>query len=778
MKTTRAWLSRYLDALPDDASIAETLTRLGLEVDARQDWPWLLRDFTVAHIVSAKPHPDANKLQVCEVQTADGLKTIVCGAANARAGLYTVLAKVGVYVPGTGITIAERPVRGVPSQGMLCAAEELGLPWSTDGIVELTDTPAVGSPAAAALGLSGSSFDIAITPNRADCFAVRGIARDLAAAGCGVWQDTPAPAFAVTGTAWPVELNTDAVQGLAFARLTLPASAETPADIAAHLRSVGTTLRGAAVDITNFSCLSRGRPLHAFDAAKIDGTLRFGLSQGGESFTALNGTTYTLAKGALIISDDSSIISLAGIIGGISTAVTDTTTDVLLEAAVFDAGTIARTGQALGLVTDARQRFERGVDAGDMLSGLAIALEQLEQAGAKITARQITREPQLKTQRIMLSAASYTARSGKAFNAAGAAKHLTALGCTAQTTQDGLSVTAPGWRHDLTIPEDIIEELLRLEDYATIPAEALPPRAPVATTTFTDNLRTAFTALGCVEAISWSFAAPADVAALGGESTPHNTLKNPISAELSVLRPSILASLLPLVRDAVHRGETSGRLFEIAPVFAANGTQETEACAVLWGDAAPLHWSGKPTPVDAFTAKSLLYTAAQLCGKPLDGLTPVTTNLPPYLHPGQSGSLTEINGCFGVLHPATSAAFDIKAHVSVVFFNPAALNAYSPPLPALFQSSFQASSRDFAFLMPDSVPMATLLSALRAASPLVREVVLFDRYQGSGIPSGMLSATIRIHVQSAERTLTEKDIDEASVALTAAALTLGATLRS
>ncbi|MCE2964911.1 MAG: hypothetical protein LW855_03900, partial [Alphaproteobacteria bacterium] len=457
--------------------------------------------------------------------------------------------------------------------------------------------------------------------------------------------------------------------------------------------------------------------------------------------------------------------------------VTDTTTDVLLEAAVFDAGTIARTGQALGLVTDARQRFERGVDAGDMLPGLAIALHQLEQAGASITTRQITREPHPKTQRIILSGAAYTARSGKAFNAASAAQHLTALGCTVENTKDSLTVSPPGWRHDLTIPEDIIEELLRLEDYATIPAEALPPRAPAATTTFTDTLRTAFTAEGCVEAISWSFAAPDAVAALGGESTPHNTLKNPISTELSVLRPTILASLLPLVRDALHRGETSGRLFEIAPVFAANGAQETQACAVLWGDAAPLHWSGKPAAVDAFTAKSLLYTAAQLCGKPLDGITPVTTNLPPYLHPGQSGSLTEINGYFGMLHPATSTAFDIKAPVSVVFFNPDTLNAYTPPLPALFQSSFQASSRDFAFLMPDSVQMATLIKTLRSASPLIREVNLFDRYQGTGIPEGMLSAAIRIHVQSAERTLSDKDIDETSTAITAAAATLGAALR-
>ncbi|MFN7754513.1 MAG: phenylalanine--tRNA ligase subunit beta [Holosporales bacterium] len=783
MKISTTWVQRYLATLPQDFS--NELTRLGLEFEGWDVDVNTLSPFTVAHIREAIPHPNASRLQVCTVDTAEGQKTIVCGASNARAGLKTVFAKLGTFIPGSGITIEKRPVRGVESDGMLCSAEELKLPWSTDGIIELHDDAVVGSPAAQALGLEGGVFSVGLTPNRADCFSVRGIARDLAAAGVGTFKDSPAPSFNYSAsTDYPVIVNTDAVIGLALAEVSLPQGAKTPDFIAHSLRAVGVTLRSLAVDVTNFSCLGRGRPLHAFDKNKLKGALRFDLSKGGEALIALNGTTYTLPAGAIVISDDTGIIALAGIIGGASTAVGAQTTTILLESAVFDAGHIARAGQALGIVTDARQRFERGVDAQDMEAGLDEALGHLQSAGAGVKKPKIIRAvPSHKPAVIVFDPGLVATLGGLSVSSDVARKALEALGCT--VTQKGavFEVTSPSWRHDLKIAEDLVEEVLRLQGYAKIPSVSLPPVIPPVTVDFSQRLRTAFAAAGCVEVVSWSFAAPALVEASGEvDKVAALRLKNPISAELSVMRPNMVVSLLPLVAEAVRYGQASGKIFEIGEVFSGDGQGEARAIAVLWGDVVPRHWRGKKTAVDSVAAQALLHQVMASVGKPLESKVPDREELPPYLHPGQAGhyrhdAYKHVLATFGVLHPAILTAADIDVPIALAEVRLDTAEHWKPAA-SFYHSPYQAVRRDFAFIIPEKLDAAKVVAAVREASiDFSREVLVFDRFAGGDIPADHISLGVEVVLQAPDRTLDEATIKAVSEKIVAGVSLLGGRLR-
>ncbi|MFN7901988.1 MAG: phenylalanine--tRNA ligase subunit beta [Holosporales bacterium] len=784
MKVSTAWVQRYISKLPDDFS--NELTRLGLEFEGWDFDVAILAPFTVAHILTAVPHPDASRLQVCTVDTAEGQKTIVCGAPNARAGLKTVFAKVGAFIPGSGITIEKRPVRGVESEGMLCSAEELKLPWSTDGIIELPENAVAGSPAAQALSLEGGVFSVGLTPNRADCFSVRGIARDLAAAGVGTFKDSPAPSLKyAASTDYPVIVDTDAVIGLALAEVLLPQGAKTADFMANSLRAVGVTLRSLAVDVTNFSCLGRGRPLHAFDKDKLKGSLRFDLSKGGEAFAALNGTTYTLPAGAIVISDDTGIIALAGIIGGVNTAVGAETTTILLESAVFDAGHIARAGQALGIVTDARQRFERGVDAQDMEVGLLHALGYLQDAGATLKKPQIIcAVPPHKPASITFDPGLVATLGGLTVSLEVAGNALKALGCTVVEKDGLLEVTTPAWRHDLKIAEDLVEEILRLQGYGKIPSVSLPPVVPLMTPDFSQRLRTAFAAAGCVEVVSWSFASPALVEASGeAEKVPELRLKNPISAELSVMRPNMMVSLLPLVAEAVRYGQASGKIFEIGEVFSGVGEGEARAIAVLWGDAVPRHWRGKKTAVDSVAAQALLHQVMASVGKPLESRVPDRDELPPYLHPGQSGhyrhdAYHHILATFGALHPVFLTAADVEVPVAMAEIRLDTAASWTPSAASFYHSPYQAVRRDFAFIIPEKLDAAKVVQAVRDATiDFSREMLVFDRFMGGDVPAGHVSLGVEVVLQAPDRTLDETTIRAISEAIVAKVGAVGGRLR-
>ncbi|WP_194744343.1 phenylalanine--tRNA ligase subunit beta [Thermaurantiacus tibetensis] len=785
MKVPLSWLRRYLETDADAAAIADALTRLGLEVEGIANPAERLAPFTIARVLTAERHPQADRLQVLTVDAGIGEAVqVVCGAPNARAGLVGVFAPPGTHVPGIDLTLKVSSIRGVESRGMMCSARELELGDDHEGIIELPEDAPVGAAYARWAGLDDPVIEVAVTPNRADCMGIFGIARDLAAARLGrlVAPEVPtlAPAFPC-----PVPIAIEDAEGCPafFARaLRGVRNGPSPQWLKDLLTRAGLRPVSALVDVTNYMSLGFGRPLHVYDIARLRGGLTARRARPGETLLALNGRTYALDESMCVIADEAAVHDIGGIMGGMDSGVSEETTDVLVEAAWFSPARIGATGRALGIVSDARARFERGVDPAFVGPGLdlAVAMMQALCGGEVSEAACVGAPPAL--DRVIRFAPETTARlSGLDVPAAEQREILARLGFAVDGDLAGdWAVRVPSWRRDVEGPADLVEEVVRLVGLDRVAAVPLPREPGVAKPVATPaqmqerRVRRALAARGLDEAVTWSFIAEAEAERFGGAA---HRLVNPLSAELAVMRPSLLPGLLAAARRNMARGERSVRLFELGRRYLAEGERPT-AGLLLAGDAEPRHWkTGKARPADAFDAKAAALAALAAAGAPVERLATRQPG-PAWYHPGRSAELVlgkAVLAAFGELHPALAG--DVGAVAAAELFLDA-VPASRGKRPPYRPSPLMPVRRDFAFLVPETLPAEALLRAVAGADrALVAEVELFDRFTGPGVPEGQVSLAIGVTLQPRERTLAEADLAALAEAVEAAAAKLGAVLR-
>ncbi len=788
MKFPLSLLKRHLITDASLETISTTLTAIGLEVDAIIDNSAALKPFVVAEILEAERHPQAERLQVCKVKSADGTLQIVCGAPNARAGIKVALANIGTIIPTNQMEIKKAAVRGVDSQGMLCSARELGLGDDHAGIMELPLDAAIGDSIVDVLGLGDPVLDLNITANRGDCLGVYGVARDLAAAGLGELKPLCVPSITENG-ALPMTITIDDSDGCpAFLGRVIRGvkNGPSPEWLQRTLTAAGMRPISALVDITNYFSLLHARPLHVYDLAKISGNITVRRAVDGEELAALNEKNYRLTTQCCVIADDKKALAIGGIMGGADTGVSDTTTDILLEVALFNPMRIATTGRALQIDSDARQRFERGVDFAFLEMADARATDLIiELCGGTATQRVIAGDATRKTPEIRFDADAINALGGTDISETRMREIFALLGFA----DHGPHVHAPSWRHDITQPSDLAEEILRIVGYDSIPAISLPKRGGVAGAglspeqTRMSHLRRSAAGLGLHETYSWGFCSPAQAEAFGGQSEALHLL-NPISAELSVMRPKILPHLVEAVRANIARGIADVALFELGATFhdVTPTGQEMVLSGVRTGSRTGLHWAGSK-PVDVFDVKSDAMALLDAAGIDSGKCMVMPTKDAPWFHPGRSGIIAQgpknILASFGELHPALLKQFGIEVPV----FAFAVFVSKLPPVKApkrkvLAASDYQSVSRDFAFVVDDNVPATDLVAAVhKAEKQLLREVTVFDVYKGKGVEDTKKSIALTVRLQADDRTLTDAEIEKISAEIITSARKIGAVLR-
>jgi phenylalanyl-tRNA synthetase beta chain len=782
VKFSLSWLEAHLDTGESADAIAERMTAIGLEVEEVSNPAEALAPFKVAKVLTAAKHPQADKLQVLSVDAGEGPVQVVCGASNARAGMLGVFGPPGAYVPGSAMTLKVAAIRGVESHGMLCSIRELQLGDEHEGIIELAEDAPVGAAFADYAELNDPVFDVAITPDRADCMGVRGIARDLAAAGVGNLKPLQVPQIAGS-FASPIAIRIEDPEGCpAFYGRAIRglANGSSPEWMHRRLKSTGQRPISAIVDITNYVMLDLGRPSHAYDVAKLDRALVARRARDGETVLALNEKEYTLDSTMTVIADESRVHDIGGIMGGEDSGVTEGTTDVMLEVAYFDPGRIARTGQKLALASDARSRFERGVDPAFLEDGLAIltglildicggeASEALLVGKPPIDRRTIPFDPE---RTLTLGAIDVPEERQRAI--------LLSLGFEFEGSG---AVKVPTWRGDVEGPADLVEEVARIVGYDLIPSIPLDRLPGVAKPTATRSqllerqVRRAAAARGLDEAVTWSFVSQAEAASFG----PAWRLENPISEEMKVMRPSLLPGLVAAARRNIDRGAASVRLFEIGRRYLADA-ERTTAAFVLAGEKTPRDWqSGKAKGFNAFDAKAEALALLEAAGAPVANLQ-VFPDAGPTWHPGRSAKLglgpKTILASFGEIHPALAKSLDAPegAVAAEIYLEaipaPRSSGRAKPPFEP---AALQPVSRDFAFLVPAELAADALARAIRGSDKaVITDVRLFDRFEAA---EG-LSLAFEVTLQPGERSFTEEDLTAISKRIVAAAEKLGAKLR-
>ena len=790
MKVTLSWLKEHLETSASVAEVTAAMTQAGLEVEHVLDPAGALAAFSVARITSAAQHPNADRLRVCQVETRDGHKEIVCGAPNARAGLTTIYAPIGTFIPGSGITLEPRAVRGVVSHGMLCSAAELNIAEESDGIIELADLP-VGLPAAEALGLE-AVIDFEVTPNRPDWLGVEGIARDLAATGLGTLKDgrvSPTPgAFPC-----PIEIRLSAPEACpAFAGRLIRGvrNGSSPDWLRRRLLAVGLRPISALVDITNFITHDRARPLHVYDAgAIVGGFLEARLGQAGERIAALDGKTYEITPTMCVIADGAGPAGLGGVMGGTRTACSEATTDVLIESAWFDPIVTAQTGRDTGIGSDAQYRFARGVDTASLVPGVELATRMiLEICGGEASEVILAGKAPANPSPIDFDPAYVTRLSGLDVSTERSLEILQRLGFRRQ----GGQVIPPSWRRDVEGKADLVEEVTRIVGYDALPSDPLPamPRPIGGVLTPRQarirNARRALAAAGYQETITWSFTARR-IAALFGGGAGALVLENPIAADLDCMRPSVLPGLIETAGRNARRGFPDVALFEIGPAFAGDqpGDQRTCITAVV-APHPPRFWNTRAGE-DLFTLKGDLLALLDELGAPTGSLQTVQDGVAPWWRPGRAAELRlgakTVLASFGEIHPTTLEALDVAGPIWAFEIQ---LDAIPEPKkkpvktrPALTLSPFMPLSRDFAFVVDRKVAAGDIARAVRGADrALIAEARVFDVYEGAGVAEGFKSVAVEAVIQPVSATLTDAEIEAlCAQIIAAAAKATGATLR-
>ena len=792
MKTTLSWLKEHLDTDANIATIITTLTKIGLEVENIDDKAARFSPFTVAKVISCTPHPNADNLNLCIVDSGDGHDLqIICGAPNVRIGLKAVLARIGSIIPQTGAVLKQSRIRGLESQGMLCSSAEMGLGTDHSGIIELGDSTPIGAPFADVLGLNDVVIDINITPNRSDCLGVAGIARDLAAAGLGRLKSTQIKAIAGNNPSpISVKIADNAKQAcpVFYGRyIKGVVNGPSPDWLKNKLISIGLRSISALVDITNFLTFDRNRPLHVFDASKIDGDLIIRMGNAGESFAALDGKTHMISPSMLVIADHSKPLSLAGIIGGIDSAVNEQTTDIFIESAYFDPANIAATGRGLNINSDARYRFERGIDPSSVIEGMEYA-SQLIIGICGGTAFDIVVAGTIPEQKSIchFNPERLTKLTGLSVNEPQMLKILSDLGFEVNSQQIPWQVKIPLWRHDVTMEVDLVEEIARIIGFDQLPNLPLPQllAKPDLRQRDLQRMRRLFASRGLTETINYSFISAVQAKAFSDDISSL-TLINPISAEMAVMRPSLIPGLAVVaIRNRDH-GVENCSLFEVATIFNPQAPQEqiNAVAGLRMGANTQRHWQNRGWNFDCFDVKSDLINLFNEFGLPSQNLF-ITKSTLTWLHPHQSGEIRlggkQLLAVFGMLHPDLYDLFDIKSPVFV-------FEAYIDCLPQIntdkikpvfIRSSYPAAARDFAFITDNSLAVQELIKAIyRIDRQLITDVSVFDYYKGDKIEAGKISIAISVRFEPVLKTLTDSDIDALSQAIIAAAAKLGAILR-
>jgi phenylalanyl-tRNA synthetase beta chain len=785
MKLTLSWLSDHLDTSATLDEITYALTDLGLEVEAVTNPAAKLAPFTLAKVQSAVQHPDADKLRVCMVETDEGLKQIVCGAPNARAGITVVLCKPGDYVPGIDVTLGIGKIRGVESHGMMASERELELSDEHNGIIELpsgevgqkfTDWLAANRPETI-----DPVIEIKITPNRPDALGIRGIARDLAARGLGRLKPLeiePVPG----GFACPISVTIDPAlkaKGcpLFAGRLIRGVSnGPSPAWLQQRLLAIGLRPISALVDITNFFTYDLNRPLHVFDAAKVQGGLHIAPAKCGEQLLALDGKSYTLAPGMMLISDDAQPESLAGIMGGEHSGCTEATTDVFLESAYWDPITIAATGRALKITSDARYRFERGVDPAFTLPGLELATQMvLDLCGGEASDVVLDGAVPDVSRAYRLDPARVQSLVGMEIPEATQRATLEALGFVIE----GNMATPPTWRPDVLGEADLVEEVARIASLTRLKGRPLAREttgvpAPILTPMQMREkaVRRMLAALGYNECVTYSFIDAAAAALFGGGQNA-TRIENPISSEMTHLRPDLLPGLLAAAARNQARGFADLALFEVGPAFTGGepGEQALQAAGLLVGASAPRDAFGSRRNYDLYDAKADAEAALATIGAPAK--MQITRKVPGWFHPGRSGAMAlgpNVLCAFGEVHPRVLRDMGVKApavaftlHLDAVPFP----KLKSRTRPALALSDLQAVERDFAFVVDARVEALTLVNAATGADKaLIESVRVFDQFTGeraeAQMGAGKKSIALSVRLQPRDKTLTEAEIEAVS----------------
>jgi phenylalanyl-tRNA synthetase beta chain len=783
MKTTIDWLKTHLDTDAAPGTIVDRLVMLGHDVEGVENRAEALEPFTVAYVVSAERHPNADRLKVCVVDTGKAEVQVVCGAPNAHTGMKGVFAPTGTVIPRTGAMLKETVIRGVASRGMLCSAYELGLGEDHEGIIELPADAPVGTQYARYTGLGDTVLDIKVTPNRADCLGVRGIARDLAAAGLGRLK--PLDATPVPGSfRSPIGIHIEdhsACPLFLGRHLRGVRNGPSPDWLRTRLEAVGLRPISALVDITNFLTLDVNRPLHVFDAGRLQGNLTVRFARPGETLLALSGQEYALDSEITVIADGAGVQSLGGVIGGEATGCTEATTEVFIEAALFDPVRTAATGRRLGISSDARYRFERGIDPAFVKDGLEIATRlMLDLCGGEaseiVTAGSV---PDWRCRYVLRPDRSATL-GGLDVSPEESAAILAALGFAVEREADGnLAAEPPSWRGDIEGEADLVEEVVRVKGYDQIRAVPLDRDTALSRPSLTpaqrraELVRRSLAMRGLTEAATFSFISAREAELFGG-AKPELRLVNPISADLDAMRPSLLPGLVAAVRRNADRGFPDVALFELGPLYRDDtpAGQALVAAGLRAGHTGPKHWRAKEREVDLYDVKSDGLAALAAMGTPTDNVQ-VTADPPVWYHPGRAGTLRlgpRVLGAFGELHPAVIDALDVRP--PLVGFE-VFLDAVPEPrsgrakLPVQL-SVFQPIGRDFAFVVDQELPAENLLRAARGVDrKLVNEIRLFDIYQGVGLPEGKKSLAITVVLQPQERTLTDAEIEDFSQRLIA-----------
>lgn len=804
MKFTLSWLRDHLDGDAPLAVILDALTDLGHEVEGVEDPAAALGAFRIARVIEAVQHPNADRLRVCRVETYPGGPgtapvevQVVCGAPNARTGLVGVFAPPGTHVPGTGVDLKPGVIRGVESNGMLCSERELMLSDDHDGIIELPADAPLGARYIDWRGVNDPMIHVKVTPNRPDALGVRGIARDLAARGLGALKPLPIPTIEGAFPC-PIRIEIDPalkVKGCpVFAGRLIRGVTNGPSPdwLAARLRAIGLRPISTLVDITNFFTFGLNRPLHVFDAAKVHGALRIHPAKGGEALLALDGKTYTLQPGMMVISDDQGPESLAGIMGGEVSGVTAETTDVFLESAYWDPITIAATGRALRINSDARYRFERGVDPAFTLPGLDLATQMiLDLCGGTPSERAIDGAVPDTTRSYRFDPARAASLVGMEIPAATQRATLAALGFEVQ----GDRATPPSWRPDVQGDADLVEEVARVASLARLEGKPLPRTAPgVPRPVLTSaqvrerSARRTLAALGYNECVTYSFI-DQKAAALFGGGTDAVRVDNPISSEMSHLRPDLLPGLLAAAARNQARGFMDLALFEVGPVFTGGepGDQAVQAAGLLVGAAAARDPHGSRRMVDVFDAKADAEAVLSALGAP--ARVQITRKADGWWHPGRSGvvGLGPLRlAVFGEVHPRILSAMDVKGPAVAFTLWPLAVplpKVKTPTRPALTLSALQAVDRDFAFVVDAQVEALTAVNAaLGADKSLIESVRIFDQFAGEKAEAqmgpGKKSIALTVRLQPTAATLTEAEIEAVSAKIVdKVAKATGGTLR-
>ena len=800
MKFTLGWLREHLDTQADAGAVAEKLTAVGLEVEAVEDKGAALSAFTVAYVVEAKPHPNADKLRVCIVDTGTEKLQVVCGAPNAKTGMKGVFAPVGTTIPGTGVKLTQAKIRGELSNGMLVSEREMGLSDEHAGIIELPEDAQVGKPFASIQGLDDPVFDVAITPNRQDCLGVRGIARDLAAAGLGTLKAFAVPAI-VGAFASPIGVKlvfesaeANACPLFVGRYVRGVTNGPSPAWMQARLKAIGLRPISALVDMTNYVTFDLGRPLHVFDADKIKGGIHVRLSRAGERMAALNGKDYEVEAGVTLIADDAGPVGFGGVIGGEASGCTETTRNVFIESALFDPIRTARTGRRYQIESDARYRFERGVDPAFVHAGAEVATMWVQKlCGGEASRLAVAGQAPEWRRNVTLRPTRVRELGGIEVDETESARILTALGFTVAKQDDRLEAAVPPWRRDIEGEADLVEEVTRIKGFDAIPSVPVPRNVTVTKPVLTESqrrartVRRALAARGLTEVVTYSFTRRAEAQLFGGGHDPL-MLANPISADLDCMRPTPLANLATAAVRNHARGADAVALFEVGPAYADDTAagQTTIAAGIRSGTALARHWHGAARGFDAFDAKADAQAVLAAAGVPIAGLQSAP-EAPAWYHPGRSGVLRlgpKALARFGELHPGILAKLDLKG--PAVAFEllldqvPAARAKAGRTRARLLVSDLPAVERDFAFVLNQGVTAEAIVRAVKSAEKtLIAEVHVFDVYSGQGIADGKKSVAFAVRLQPTEKTLTDAEIDAIGQKIVAAVVkATGGTLRT